>query len=212
MIVIGLVGRIASGKSTVARMFAERGAEVIDADALAREAMEEPAVRQAVVARFGPSIVADDGSLHRGRLAEQVFGPTAGHAAALEGLEAIVHPLVRRRIEDRLATIRTAESGGSDPAIVVLDVPLLVQAGWAPHCDLLVRVVCEDAVRTGRLAARNLSAEQRRDRDAAWSRRFREADLPPEKTLTVDASGDLAYTRDQVSQAWDRVLRDAGRG
>lgn len=212
MIVIGLVGRIASGKSTVARMFAEHGAEVIDADALAREVLEEPAVRQAVAARFGPDVVAEDGSLHRAKLAEQVFGPTAGHAAALEALEAIVHPPVRRRIEARLDTIRKTEISGAAPAIVVLDVPLLVQAGWAPHCDLLVRVDCADAVRAGRLAARDLSARQQRDRDDAWSRRFRETDLPPWKTLTVDASGDLAYTRAQVSRAWDRVLRDAGRG
>jgi len=212
MIVIGLIGRIASGKSTVAQMFADRGAEVIDADALAREAMEEPAVRQAIIARFGQDVVAGDGSLHRGRLAAQVFGPAAGQVAALEALEAIVHPLVRRRIEARLEAIRAGETACDEPAIVVLDVPLLVQAGWAPHCDLLVRVVCEDAVRAGRLAARNLSPQQQRDRDAAWSRRFRETDLPPEKTVTVDAGGDLSYTREQVSQAWDRVLRDAGRG
>lgn len=210
MIVIGLVGRIAAGKSTVARMFAEHGAEVIDADALARSAFDEPPVRQAVVDRFGSAVVAEDGSLRRDRLAELVFGPTADHAAALDALEAIVHPAVRRRIEVRLDAIREREAAG--PAIVVLDVPLLVQAGWASRCDLLVRVTCDEAVRAGRLAARGLSADQQHDRDAAWSRRFCEADLPPEKTVTVDAGGDLAYTRAQVSRAWERVLRSASRG
>ncbi len=210
MIVIGLVGKIAAGKSTVARMFAEHGAEVIDADALARSAFDDPAVRQAVVDRFGSAVVAEDGSLRRDRLAERVFGPTADHAAALDVLEAIVHPAVRRRIEARLDAIRAAEA--AEPAAVVLDVPLLVQAGWAPRCDLLVRVTCDEAVRAGRLAARGLSADQQQDRDAAWLRRFREADLPPEKTVTVDAGGDLAYTRDQVNRAWERVLRGASRG
>lgn len=210
MIVIGLVGKIAAGKSTVARMLAEHGAEVIDADALARSAFDEPVVRQAVVDRFGPGVVAADGSLRRDRLAEQVFGPTADHAAALDALEAIVHPAVRRRIEARLDTIRGGAAAG--PAVVVLDVPLLVQAGWASRCDLLVRVVCDEAVRAGRLATRGLSAAQQRDRDAAWLRRFREADLPPEKTVTVDAGGDLSYTRTQVSRLWDRVLRSASRG
>ena len=69
MIVIGLVGKIAAGKSTVARMFAEHGAEVIDADALARSAFDDPAVRQAVVDWFGSAVIAEDGSLRRDRLA-----------------------------------------------------------------------------------------------------------------------------------------------
>jgi dephospho-CoA kinase len=119
---------------------------------------------------------------------------------------------VARRIEARLEAIRVHEASEATLAIVVLDVPLLVQAGWASRCDLLVRAVCDDAVRASRLVSRNLSSQERRDRDAAWSRRFREADVPPEKTITVDAAGDLAYTRKQVSRAWDRVLRSAGRG
>jgi dephospho-CoA kinase len=212
MVVIGLIGKIAAGKSTVARLFAEHGAEVIDADALAREAFDEPAVRRAVVARFGPAVVAADGSIRRDVLATRVFGPGDDQASALEDLEAIVHPLVRRRIEARLEAIRANEASGAAAAFVVLDVPLLVQAGWVPRCDVLVRVVCDDATRAGRLAARNLSPQQQKDRDAAWLRRFHEADVPPEKTITVDAAGDLAYTRRQVSHIWNRVLHDAGRG
>lgn len=212
MIVIGLIGRIAAGKSTVARMFAEHGAEVIDADALARAAFDEPAVRRAVVERFGTAVVADDGSLRRDILAERVFGPADDHVAALEDLEAIVHPVVRRRIDARLEVIRGGEISGAEPAVVVLDVPLLVQAGWASRCDVLVRVVCDETVRAGRLAERNLSAQERRDRDAAWSRRFREADVPPEKTITVDAAGDLAYTRSQVNRVWDRIFRSSRHG
>ncbi|MDA1040843.1 MAG: dephospho-CoA kinase [Planctomycetota bacterium] len=205
MIVIGLVGQMASGKSTVARMLAEHGAEVIDADALARDALDDPAVRQAVVDRFGRGVVADDGGLRRDRLAEQVFGSTADHAAALAALEAIIHPEVRHRIEARLDAIRSEEGCGNAAAIVVLDVPLLVQVGWADRCDVLMRIVCDDAVRANRLVARNLSAEQQRQRDAAWSRDFRESDMPPEKTMTVDAGGDLAYTRNQVDLVWERI-------
>ena len=212
MVVIGMVGRIASGKSTVARMLAEHGAEVIDADALAREALDDPSVRRAVIERFGSDVVGHDGSIRRDVLAGLVFGPTDGHAAALEDLESIIHPLVRRRIDARLESIQRREVSADEPAIVVLDVPLLVQAGWAPRCDLLIRVACDDAVRGSRLAARHISPEERRARDAAWTRRFREGDVLPEKTLTVDASGDLAYTRTQVGRIWDRVLRSAGRG
>jgi dephospho-CoA kinase len=210
MIVIGLIGRIAAGKSTVARMFADHGAEVIDADALARAVLDEPAVRRAVGERFGPAVVARDGSIRRAALATLVFGPTDEQRVALEDLEAIVHPPVRRRIEARLDEIRCREAVGAEPVIVVLDVPLLVQSGWVSRCDHLVRVVCDDAVRRSRLEARNLSVEQQRDRDAAWSRRYHESDLPPQKAVTVDASGDLAYTRAQVDLIWSRVLRGAG--
>jgi len=211
MIVIGLIGRIASGKSTVARMLAEHGAEVIDADGLARTVLDVPAIRKEIGERFGPDVVASDGSIRRDVLAGKVFGPTRNHAAALDALEEIVHPPVRERIEVRLQQIRSAENAGSGPAVVVLDVPLLVQAGWAPRCDVLVRVICDASVRARRLAERKLSPEQQQSRDAAWLRRFRESDVPPEKTLTVDASGDLAYTRSQVDRVWHAVLGSAGR-
>ena len=89
MVVIGLIGKIAAGKSTVARMFAEHGAEVIDADALAREAFDEPAVRRAIVQRFGPAVVADDGSIRRDVLATRVFGPADDHALGQVLAEAV---------------------------------------------------------------------------------------------------------------------------
>jgi dephospho-CoA kinase len=204
MIVIGLVGRIAAGKSTVARAFAARGAEVIDADRLAHEVLADPAAVAEVVARFGADVLDETGRVRRPVLAERVFGPTPGHDAALRDLEAIVHPRVRAKIEARLAEVRGAEPSAR-PALVVLDVPLLLQAGWDRLCDRLVDVSCAEAVRQRRLDARGWPAVQRAARERAWSRGQRRP--AAEKTVVVDASGLLAYTRTQVDQIVDSILR-----
>ena len=193
MIVIGLVGRIGAGKSTVARRFAEHGAAVIDADRLAHEALADPAVVAEVVARFGAAVRDAAGRIDRAALARLVFGPTPAHDAALADLESIVHPRVRRRIEAALAA--------GSARVVVLDVPLLVQAGWA---DLVV-VGCEESVRRGRLAARGWSPEQIAARDRAWDRSF----VPPRPgptTWSVDASGNPAYTLVHVDEIWRALL------
>ncbi|MFM7242579.1 MAG: dephospho-CoA kinase [Planctomycetaceae bacterium] len=193
MIVIGLVGRIGAGKSTVARRFAELGAMVVDADRLAHEVLAEPDVVAEVVARFGSGVRDGSGRLDRTALAGLVFGETPAHDAALAALESIVHPRVRQRIEGLLA----AEAA----PVVVLDVPLLVQAGWADLCTDLVVVDCEESVRRGRLEARGWSPEQIAARDRAWDRGF----VPPRPgpcTWSVDASGDPAYTRAHVDRVW----------
>lgn len=201
MIVIGLVGRIGAGKSTVARMFAALGAEVVDADAEAHAVLDEPEVRAAVVARFGAEVVDPAGRVSRAALAARVFGPMPDHAAALADLEAIVHPPVRTRITARLAALRAAEDVDGRRRVAVLDVPLLVQSGWDAACDRLVVVECDEEVRRARLAARGWSPEQIVGRDRAWEREVGRPS-PPEKTAAVDASRDPAYTRPQVERIW----------
>jgi dephospho-CoA kinase len=207
MVVIGLVGKIAAGKSTVAQAFADRGVEVIDADRLAHAALADPEAVARIVARFGADVLDGAGRVRRPVLAERVFGPTAGHDAALRDLEAIVHPLVRRRIEARLAEIGATERGGRGTP-VVLDVPLLMQAGWDRLCDRIVAVQCDEAVRQRRLEARGWPTAQRAARERAWERHYRPP--PAEKTVVVDASAELAYTAAQVA----RILKsiDASRG
>jgi len=212
MITIGLIGRIGAGKSTVARRFGERGATVIDADALAHEVLAEPEVRAEIAARFGPDVLAASGGVDRARLAEAVFGSTPAHAAALASLEAIVHPRVHRRIEAALAAAREAAAGRPEE-IVVLDVPLLVRAGWDRVCDHLVVVECEDAVRRERLARRGVSPEQQAAREAAWEAGSggaspqTAASARVRTTLAVDTSQDLAYTHSQV----DRIVGELRR-
>jgi len=203
MIVVGLVGKIAAGKSTVARAFADRGAVVLDADRLAHEVLTDPAAVAEVVARFGADVLDQAGRVRRQALAALVFGPTPAHDAALEDLEAIVHPRVRARIEARLAEMRAA-GPPARPAVVVLDVPLLMQAGWDRLCDRLVAVACDEGVRRRRLDARGWPEAQRAARERAWMRRERPP--TPEKTSRVDASGLTAYTREQVDRIFDGLV------
>jgi len=202
MTIIGLIGRIGSGKSTVAQRFAAHGAHVIDADRIAHEVLEEGDVVRQIVDRFGVDVLDADGRIRRRAVADRVFGPTPDHALALEWLEAIVRPRVRSRIEARLATLRAREHEHDGDTVVVLDVPLLVQAGWADRCDRLVEVSCSEEIRRQRMAARHWDLAEREAREAAWNRKYAAVGLPSEKISTVDASGDLAYTSAQVDRIW----------
>ena len=216
MIVVGLTGRIGVGKSTVARMFADRGATVIDADRIAHEVLREPEVAGIVAGRFGPGVVAADGSIDRRRLATRVFGPTATHAADLEALEAIVHPRVEARMKARLDTLaasgalaaagRSGQAAGDGAGtVVVLDVPLLSKSGCLDRCTHVLEVVCEEPVRRGRLAARGWTPAEIEARDAAWDRsKPSTSPRPGTSAGFLDTSREVRYTQSQV----DQVLRE----
>jgi dephospho-CoA kinase len=204
MTIIGLVGRIGAGKSTAARRFAEHGATVVDADRHAHEALEDPQVIAEVAIRFGPGVIDARGRVDRSAMAGRVFGGTPAHDADRAALEAIVHPRVRRRLEAVLANEAARNLPGGHAPTVVLDVPLLVQAGWDDLCTHLVVVECEDSVRRMRLAARGWSAEQIAARDRAWERGFHPPLAGP-TTWSVDASGDPAYTVAQVDRVWQAI-------
>ena len=133
MLLVGLTGGIGSGKSTVARMLADRGAVIVDADVLAREALEvgTPGFEQ-VVERFGTELVdhAAGGILDRKKLAEVVFADEE----ARKDLEAIVHPEVGRRLVETIAAHRDTHD------IVVFDAPLIIEGGFGDGLDALVVV------------------------------------------------------------------------
>ena len=213
MITIGISGRIGAGKSTVAKRFAERGARVIDADAIAHGVLEEPDAKAEIVARFGAEVLAKDGRVDRSVLAAHVFGASPAHAAALADLETVIHPRVHRHIEQALAAFQDAEQhGGRSDTLVVLDVPLLERAGWDAVCDHVVMVECEDGVRRERLARRGVSPTQQAAREAAWEagrrggRQAGPASGDRKNRFTVDTSGELAYTSAQVDRIVDALL------
>ncbi len=141
MITLGLVGNPASGKSTVAKFLQSCGATWIDADAVAKEVLQSPALRPELVAAFGDDVVAD-GHIDRDRLAGIVFGDDPQSRAALQTLQSIVHPPTRDRITARLADL-------DDRRVVmtVLDVPLMFESGWDLACD---SIWCVDAPRERR--------------------------------------------------------------
>lgn len=143
MLRIGLTGNAASGKSTVARLLAEHGMPVIDADQLAREAVApgSPALA-AIAARFGPTVLGPDGALDRAAMRRLVFAD----ADARHALEAIVHPEVARLRAMRLDTLAHAGT-----PLVVLEIPLLFEAGLTGEVDVVVLVDAPADVRRRRL-------------------------------------------------------------
>ncbi len=189
---VGLTGGIGAGKSTVARLLAERGAVVLDADKAARAVVEPGTEGLAEIAKaFGERVLAEDGSLDRARLAEVVFADDLRRAE----LNAIVHPRVRLWMAERAA----AAPAGS---IVVQDIPLLVEGGLVPLFDHVVVVDAADETRLARLAARGMAPEQARarmDAQAPRSERAAAAD-----TL-IDNSGDLAELARTVDALWHEL-------
>jgi dephospho-CoA kinase len=192
MVVVGLTGGIGSGKSTAAAMLAERGAVVVDADRLAREAVAvgTPGLR-AVVDRFGPAVVAGDGSLDRAALAGVVFD----HPDALADLNAIVHPPVRAAIADRLA-----ELAGTD-SVVVLEIPLLVESGRSYGESHVIVVDCPEEVAVARLVERRgMDPADARRRIAAQVSR---ADRRARADVVIENDGSFEDLRRQVDAVWD---------
>jgi dephospho-CoA kinase len=203
MTIIGLVGRIGAGKSTVARELAAHGAEIIDADQLAHDALADPAVVQEIIGQFGAAVLDSQGHVRRPALAAEVFGPTPTHERALVALEAILHPRVRRRIEERLASLAAAPDAAA--RVVVLDVPLLMQVGMDDLCDRLILVACDEPERQRRRDARGWDATQGAARERAWELGYHPP--APEKTCVVDTTGDPTYTSAQVGRFWDSLRR-----
>ncbi|MBE9924369.1 MULTISPECIES: dephospho-CoA kinase [Cellulosimicrobium] len=193
---IGLTGGIAAGKSVALARFAELGAVVVDYDALARDAVAPGTVGlDEVVEAFGPGVLGEDGALDRPALGRVVFGDDA----ARERLNAIVHPEVRR-----LAAEREAAAGAADPrAVVVHDIPLLVETGDPARFHCVVVVHTPEDVRVDRLVtSRGLSEDEARARIAAQAddaARLAAADV------TLDGSGEPDALRAQVDALWARV-------
>jgi dephospho-CoA kinase len=131
---IGIVGGIASGKSTVAREFGKLGCAVIDADEIAHALLEDPSVRDEAVRLLGPCIVGPDGRIDRRTVGQLVFADRRKLAA----LNAIIHPRVLERTEGLIAQYERDDG----VAAIVLDVPLLVDVGWGERCDRLLFVDC----------------------------------------------------------------------
>jgi dephospho-CoA kinase len=162
MTVLGLTGGIASGKSYVAALLAERGAVVLDADRHAHGVLAEPGVLEVLTERWGRSVLAEDGSLRRSEVARRVFGDSPEATAERRFLEGVVHPRVRERLR---AELEIAEAAGT--AVAVLDIPLLIEAGWADECDAILFIDTPLEERRRRAAARGWSPDELARREAA---------------------------------------------
>ena len=196
MLLVGLTGNIASGKSTVARMLAERGATIIDADVLARRAVEAGTAAYAkVVARWGSKVVAADGHLDRAALRGIVFS----NPAELEELNAIVHPEVER-MRDRLV----AAASRRGDRVVVCDIPLLFERQITDRFDRVLLVDAPRALRLQRLVReRGLSEDEARAMiDAQMPSKLKRA----RADIVIDNDGSLAELERAVGAAWQAML------
>jgi dephospho-CoA kinase len=195
---IGIVGGIASGKSLVAKLFAELGAGHLDADQAGHDVLAEDAVRAALVDHWGPSILAADGNLDRAAIAKHVFAGGERADADRAFLESVLHPRIRA-----LLTEKTAEFASAGRPAVVLDAPLLLEAGWGPMCDLLVMVDSPRETRLARALERGWSAEEFFRRESAqWS----VDDKRREANVLIRNDGSLDDLREAVRDVWQRQV------
>lgn len=172
--IVGLVGRAGSGKSTVARAFAERGFPVLDADRLGHQITErDPEVRAALAAEYGADVYRADGTLDRARVAARVFRDPH----ALARLNALVHPRIVTALLEGLSALRERGTRG----VVIVDAALLLNWGFERECDFLVAVTAPESEMMARLArTRGWSEPQARAR----------LDVQP-ATATLAAAADL---------------------
>ena len=177
---IGLTGGIASGKSTVADMFADLGITVIDTDVIAREVVQpgEPALLE-IRAKFGDSVFASDGTLDRSALRKTIFADEA----ARKQLESILHPIIQQQTIERM----DAASG----SYVIVVVPLLVESPLRSHLDRILVVDCDEATQIERLLARDAESEDQARRilaaQASREQRLEIADDVIQNNATIDA-------------------------
>ncbi len=199
MLRVGLTGGIGSGKSEVSRRLAALGAVVVDADLLAREVVAAGTDGfDEVVAAFGAEVVGADGELDRSWLARRVFGDDG----ARRRLEALVHPRVRARA-------REIERQAADDAVVVHDIPLLVETGQQDDFDRVVVVDAPDDVRLDRLVrTRAMDRDEARARIDAQASRQQRLAVADE---VVDNAGELADLDVLVDTLWRRLFAAAAR-
>jgi dephospho-CoA kinase len=195
---LGLTGNIGSGKSTAARLLVARGAALVDADELAREAAGDPEVLARIAAELGPELV-EDGRLDRAATAARVFGDEA----ARQALNAIVHPWVRRRSDEEVRALLER----APPPVILLDIPLLFENGLERGLDGVIVVAADLPARVARVAARSgLREDEVRARDAAQmplAEKARRADY------LLDNSGSPEALGAQIDALWAELTKRA---
>jgi dephospho-CoA kinase len=195
VLVVGLTGGIGSGKSTVSALLAAKGAVILDADEVVDQQRPGTAVFDAMVERFGPGIVAADGTLDRAVVADIVFADPE----ALADLNAIVHPAVGAEIARRME-----ELSGTD-AVVVLDVPLLVEVSRGYPLDGLIVVDVDPGIAVERLVMqRGMSEEDARSR---MSRQASREERRARADVVIDNRGTIGDLTRQVDAVWDWIER-----
>jgi dephospho-CoA kinase len=192
--IVGLTGGIGAGKSTVAALFAQKGAVIIDTDLIAREAVppRSPLLDQ-VAAEFGPSIVGADGALDRAALARLIFNDEHKRAR----LNQIMHPEILKRVLGKLAALPAS-------SVIVVVVPLLFESRFESNCDRVVAVVAPPDVRRERIAERDgLTGSEI---EARMRAQLPDADYERRADVIVRNEGNLTALGREVDRAWQQLV------
>jgi dephospho-CoA kinase len=195
MLIIGLTGGIASGKSAVAEELAALGAVVLDADKAAHEVINFPEVKKALTERWGNEILLPDGNVDRKAVAERVFSTHKLALVERKFLEKILHSRIKDEFEYHLTQLKVAKT-----PVAVIDAPLLLEAGWQQGCDIVLFVdsPLEDRQQRAK-SSRNWTAQDFATREAAQ--------MPIEEkrrraTHVIANDGTLDELRERVEKFW----------
>jgi dephospho-CoA kinase len=201
MLLVGLTGSIATGKSTVSEMFRRKGAEIIDADQIAREVVEPGTEGLArIVREFGPGMLDEEGKLNRERLGARIFQ----NPAEREKLNRLLHPLIVDSMRAKTEKIKKEK----DPDLLIWDVPLLIEGNLTQWVEAVILVYTPKEIQLERLMKRNaLSKEE------AEKRILAQMDIEEKKKYAdyvIDNRGTLSETERQVDQLWKQLISKSG--
>ncbi len=202
VVIIGIVGGVASGKSFVASQLESLGARRIDADALGHEVLRDPQVKVALVDRWGAGVVDQEGEIDRGAVANIVFAAAPQGPRELAFLEAMTHTRIAAKISERIQ----AWAAQQNVPAVVLDAAVLLKAGWIRLCDYVLYVDAPRQLRLERALARGWDEREFSAREAAQESL---RDKRAHGDFVIDNAGSPAQTSAQVQQFWETL--DNGR-
>lgn len=196
--VIGILGGIGSGKSSVISRSEGFKLEIIDADRIGHELLQHPQIQDCIRQQFGDAVFTGVTRIDRALLAQRVFGPTDNHKAALEHLNQIMHPAIRQVIQEKIDTVP------ADADAVILDAALLLEGGWEATCDWLVFIETPQELREQRvLENRNWSADELARREATqWSL----SDKKSRADFVIDNSGSLESATAEMNDVLRTIL------
>jgi dephospho-CoA kinase len=193
--VIGILGGIGSGKSTIAAEFAKLGCKVIDADRIAHELLEELPVREKVLGLFGQAVLDSSGKIDRKKLADAAF---ADHKI-LTSLNTIIHPLVLQRAQELIEQSRSQ----NQVKAIVLDMPLLLEVGWHKRCDKIIFVNCEQKLRLERAKKMGFDKNQVKIREKFQISLDNKASLADN---TIENNSDFSAIAKQVTGIFSYIV------
>ncbi|MBC8869548.1 MAG: dephospho-CoA kinase [Planctomycetes bacterium] len=195
MILIGVAGGIASGKSLVSEQLIRLGAEVLDADRAGHDVLRDPEVTEAIRRRWGDDVFDAAGEIDRSEVAKIVFAPPPAGPEELTYLEQLTHPRIGQRLRERMAAL----ARGRQSLVAVLDAPVMFKAGWDKMCDKVLFVDATRELRLARAKSRGWSEAEFDAREAAQE----SLDVKRSRAdVIIDNSSSPEHTYAQVERFW----------